>query len=82
MYAALFFLLEVVIGIVSTDIYQRFGTALRVLMPDFAMSDSDIESAIASDGFEYFALNSGQDIVEIIEVSLLISQIRAAKGVS
>jgi hypothetical protein len=67
-------------SIVSADIYQRFGNALRLLAPGFNMSDDDIEFSIGSDGFDNFALSNGHDIAEIIEAALLISRIRTVKG--
>jgi len=61
------------------DLCQKFGSALRSLLPGFNMYDNEIEAVIDSRGVDYFVYQSGKDVANLIETALLLSRVGSRK---
>jgi hypothetical protein len=79
-YTAFLFYSEVIFMECCTDLYQRFGSSVRALVPGFELCDYEIESVIDSHGVDFFVQHSGDEMSELFEAALLISNIKRGKG--
>ena len=61
------------------DLCQKFGNALRSLLPGFNMYDNEIEAVIDSKGVDYFVYQSGKEVADLIETALLLSRVGSRK---